>query len=98
MSEQTPKQAMRFNSFKMPFEQIPPEVYIELCRVYGAGSVKYAALNYTAGAPFSQLFGAAMRHMMKGNLPSGEHIACWFRRTVDKSCLNSTAENFRLLV
>ena len=89
IQETTPElkeQALRYNSDKLPFDELDPLFLEEMFKVIQYGQKKYARLNWLKGAPATQFFGCIMRHMLqwwKGEEIDAEsgishlsHVAC----------------------
>lgn len=57
--------ATRHDDGKLRLDLIPPEVLIELARVYTVGSVKYDDHNWRKGMAYSRCVGSALRHLIK---------------------------------
>ena len=58
-------QGLRYDEGKERVDLLPPDALLELGKVYGAGSVKYAARNWEKGMPWSKVLGPLMRHLFK---------------------------------
>ena len=56
---------MRFDTGKLRLDLIPPEVLIELSRVYSKGAIKYDDNNWRKGMKWSRCIGSALRHFFK---------------------------------
>jgi hypothetical protein len=56
---------LRFNSGKLAFSLIPPEVRIELARIYTVGAIKYTPDNWLGGMNWSVMIDCAERHWEK---------------------------------
>jgi hypothetical protein len=65
MDKKVDSQAMRFDDNKLRFDLIPPEVIIELARVYTMGSYKYNDDNWRQGMPWSKVIRPVFSHMYK---------------------------------
>lgn len=48
---------------KSPWHLLPYDVMKEVVQVFWAGAVKYEERNWEKGMPYSDVFGAAMRHL-----------------------------------
>ena len=66
--------AARYDTGKPPISLIPPQVILELAKVYGFGTHKYAAHNWEKGMDWSRMYNSANRHIM----------AWWCGETFDK--------------
>lgn len=58
-------EGLRYDEGKERVDLLPPDALMELGKVYGAGSVKYAARNWEKGMPWSKVLGPLMRHLFK---------------------------------
>jgi hypothetical protein len=56
------KRECRGNFNKMPWHLLPLDALCEVVRVYQSGAKKYAPRNWEKGLPYSETFGAMMRH------------------------------------
>lgn len=56
---------LRFDEGKERVDLLPPDALLELGKVYGAGSVKYAARNWEKGMAYHKVLGPLMRHLFK---------------------------------
>lgn len=63
--EVTTKQlgGQKFDSDKLRYDLLPPELLEEVARVLTFGAEKYSARNWELGMQWSRPFGAMMRHM-----------------------------------
>jgi len=63
--EVTPKKmgGQKFDSDKLRYDLLPPELLEEVARVLAFGAEKYSARNWELGMQWSRPFGAMMRHM-----------------------------------
>ena len=63
--EVTTKQlgGQKFDSDKLRYDLLPPELLEEVARVLTFGAEKYSARNWELGMKWSRPFGAMMRHM-----------------------------------
>ena len=63
--EVTTKQlgGQKFDSDKIRYDLLPPELLEEVARVLTFGAEKYSARNWELGMKWSRPFGAMMRHM-----------------------------------
>jgi hypothetical protein len=63
--EVTTKQlgGQKFDSDKLRYDLLPPELLEEVARVLAFGAEKYSARNWELGMQWSRPFGAMMRHM-----------------------------------
>lgn len=59
----TPTEGQKFDSDKLRYELLPPELLEETARVLTFGAEKYSARNWELGMAWSRPFGALMRHM-----------------------------------
>lgn len=57
--------ALRFDDNKLRLDLIPPEMLIELARVFTVGASKYSEENWRQGMDWSRCMGALMRHYIK---------------------------------
>jgi len=53
----------KFDSDKLRYDLLPPELLEEVARVLAFGAEKYSARNWELGMQWSRPFGAMMRHM-----------------------------------
>ncbi len=60
---------VKFDSEKLPYHLIAPEVLESLAKVLDFGQRKYSARNWEKGMSWSRVFSALMRHMW-----------AWFKR------------------
>lgn len=65
MSQELPKSAMRFDENKLRFDLLPPEVLIELTRVYSMGALKYDDHNWRKGMKWSKVYRCIFSHVLK---------------------------------
>ena len=56
-------EGQKFDSDKLRYELLPPELLEEVARVLTFGAHKYSARNWELGMAWSRPFGALMRHM-----------------------------------
>ena len=56
-------EGQKFDSNKLRYELLPPELLEEVARVLTFGAHKYSARNWELGMAWSRPFGALMRHM-----------------------------------
>ena len=56
-------EGQKFDTDKLRYELLPPELLEETARVLTFGAVKYADRNWELGMKWSRPFGALMRHM-----------------------------------
>ena len=56
-------EGQKFDSDKLRYELLPPELLEEVARVLTFGAHKYSARNWELGMVWSRPFGALMRHM-----------------------------------
>ena len=56
-------EGQKFDSDKLRYELLPPELLEEVARVLTFGAKKYADRNWELGMKWSRPFGALMRHM-----------------------------------
>ncbi len=59
------KEALHYSKDKSGVDQIPPEVLLEWGNVYTYGAKKYARDNWRGGTNWSEMYGSAMRHLLK---------------------------------
>ena len=55
--------ALHYSDGKSGVDQIPPEVLLELGRIYTFGERKYARDNWKAGTAWHEFYGSALRHL-----------------------------------
>ena len=60
-----PETANHFSEGKPGVDQIPPQVLLELGRVYEYGQKKYGRDNWLKGTAWSEFYGSALRHVLK---------------------------------
>lgn len=60
-----PERALRYNTEKLPLDELDPLFLEEMFAVIQYGQKKYARMNWMKGAPASQYFGCIMRHLLK---------------------------------
>lgn len=65
MSDNKPKEAMRFTDDKMRFDLLPIEALIELTRVYQMGALKYDDDNWRKGMPWRKVYRPIFSHLFK---------------------------------
>lgn len=58
------EKAKHFDTGKIGVDQIPPEMLLELGRIYSYGEKKYGRDNWKGGMDWSQVYGSAMRHIL----------------------------------
>lgn len=61
------KEGLKFDTDKVRFELLPPELLYATATILTFGAKKYADRNWELGMNWSRVFGALMRHMW-----------CWF--------------------
>lgn len=60
-----PAPALHYSEGKEGVDQIPPEVLMELGKIYAFGEKKYGRDNWKKGAKWSEFYGSALRHIFK---------------------------------
>lgn len=58
-------QANKDKKNKVPVELVPPYFIISIAEVLEFGAKKYGAWNWLEGRPWTEISGAAMRHLYK---------------------------------
>lgn len=56
--------ALRYDDEKPPVSLIPPQVILELAKVYGFGTRKYAPHNWEKGMNWNRMYDSANRHLL----------------------------------
>ena len=64
--------AKHFSEGKSGVDQIPPQVLLELGRVYAMGEQKYGRDNWRQGTAWHEFYGSALRHILRWQ--SGEDL------------------------
>ena len=64
MAQTNPNQALHFSEGKPGVDQIPPEVLLELGKVYTFGETKYARDNWLKGNDWHEFQGSLLRHSL----------------------------------
>lgn len=64
--------AKHFSEGKSGVDQIPPQVLLELGRVYEMGERKYGRRNWLKGTAWHEFYGSALRHILRWQ--SGEDL------------------------
>ena len=57
------KEGLKYDTEKLRYDLIPPEILEELAKVLTYGANKYEEHNWEKGMKWSRVFGALMRHM-----------------------------------
>lgn len=65
VDESRKTQGIRYNTGKLPFELIPPEVEVALVKVLKMGAEKYAPRNWEKGLSWTETYGSLRRHLNK---------------------------------
>ena len=65
MRKTTPLQAPKERKGKPPLELLPPGPLEDMASVLGYGAAKYHANSWRPGLPWTQLIGAALRHIFR---------------------------------
>lgn len=56
-------EGIKYDSNKIRFELLPPELLEQTASVLTVGAVKYEDRNWEGGIKYSRVFGALMRHL-----------------------------------
>ena len=60
-----PKKAAHFSADKPGVDQLPPDVLLAVADVFTYGAKKYARNNWMAGTEWHEMYGSALRHLLK---------------------------------
>ena len=64
MTETNPERALHYSDGKPGVDEIPPEILLELGKVYTYGAEKYGRGNWLRGNAWHEFYGSSLRHML----------------------------------